>query len=178
MYFDMILYIFSKQDKIQGWAVVKKKLVYNEFRLKGTVRASWRIHLNKKDVLLRNVHRWLFVSFFFLYIFFSVSRAYAGRRGEHWQTRFSRLRNRRRRRRRLGFLRSRCRDEKNKIKYTLLQFRILDNKGRSEIRVKDNATLKCKKKRRIPIYNNVRMHFPNYLDSCDDDLRKRRYTCF
>lgn len=89
--------------------------------------------------------------FLFSLYFFSVSRAYAGRRGEHWQTRFSRLRNRRRRRR-LGFLCSRCRDEKNKIKYTLFQFRILDNKGHSEIRVKDNATLKCKRKIRIPIY--------------------------
>lgn len=47
-------------------------------------------------------------------------------------------------------------------KNTLLQFKTLDNKGHSEIRVKDNATLKFKRKTRI---YNARMHFPNYLDS-------------
>lgn len=47
-----------------------KKLVYNEFWLKGTVRTSWRTHLNKKDVLLKNARRWLFFCFLFFFLSF------------------------------------------------------------------------------------------------------------
>lgn len=101
-----------------------RKFVYNGFRLKGTVRASWRTHLNKKDVLLRNMHRCLFF-FFTFHSFIWARKRWLEKKTLTNTILLPSIKIRSQRKKRFGFLCSRWKDEKN----TLPQFRTYGHIG-------------------------------------------------